>query len=701
MDQRKIETLRWFAIVAVAVGLTVVFWSPLWTGGGFVGGDIYSYFLPQKAYYAEHLKAGEFPLWNNRTGFGYPIVGESQTGAFYPINLALYLTLELNTAYHAGFLLHYLLAFLFTALYTRRLGLGLLASILAATVYVYGWFPARCSLEWAIVGGTWMPLVLWSAESFLQTRRWRFLTGVSFALAVQLLAGHFSLAFITQLTLAGYIGLRLMWHRSVHEEPATVSRRSSGLLLGGAIGIGFLLAAVQLFPTWELKQQSQRLSVSEEHDPGYGHIPPMYLSQAVASWWFWHSPEVDVDRALSDMKFLALNSRTNKTEAHLYFGLLPLALAVVGFFGGRNDPGLRRIFWIWCLLSLSSAVYATGLLLPVARHLPGFSFFEGLGRYGIATTFAVAIMSAIVFDQWSHSKKSVALTGIVGVSIVALTVWDLRIVGQQMAVSVMVPSPPADRLVESPLRKTMTRFNQPQRMFAPGPNLPNLLGQSAVPVYLGLGPAEYFDPEYRFPESADVSDSSMPLEFSNAQQNWVDHGGVTHVVSFERRPATDRLSDSEPINDPFLNQAWGRRPDQPVFIQRVLRTHGRVGTDSENATAQIVRYSANTVEIEADVNSGEAEVFLRDLFFPGWSVSIDDQPAEPMRFERLFRSVNVPAGKHRIVWKYKPSSLYWGALVSLLSIAGMLAIAVFRRRSRSVPSRDSADPGARPKGNLT
>ena len=41
-------------VAGVAVGLTMVFWWPLWSGGGFIGGDLYSYFLPQKQFFAEH-----------------------------------------------------------------------------------------------------------------------------------------------------------------------------------------------------------------------------------------------------------------------------------------------------------------------------------------------------------------------------------------------------------------------------------------------------------------------------------------------------------------------------------------------------------------------------------------------------------------------------------------------------------------------
>ncbi|MCH8147499.1 MAG: hypothetical protein IH987_05820, partial [Planctomycetes bacterium] len=73
-------------VVAIAVGLSYVFWRDLWHGGGLIGGDLYTYFFPQKTFLVDRLRAGEFPLWNNLVGHGYPLIAESQTGALYPPN---------------------------------------------------------------------------------------------------------------------------------------------------------------------------------------------------------------------------------------------------------------------------------------------------------------------------------------------------------------------------------------------------------------------------------------------------------------------------------------------------------------------------------------------------------------------------------------------------------------------------------------
>jgi hypothetical protein len=117
-----------------ALVLAALFWWPLFRGGGFVGGDVYSYYLPQKVVYAEHLRHAELPLWNDRAGHGYPIVGESQTGAFYPPNAILYRLLGVNAAYNANHVLHYLLAVFFAWMYARAIGLSVWSSGLTALV---------------------------------------------------------------------------------------------------------------------------------------------------------------------------------------------------------------------------------------------------------------------------------------------------------------------------------------------------------------------------------------------------------------------------------------------------------------------------------------------------------------------------------------------------------------------------------------
>src|SRR5262245_63506442 len=100
-----------FCFWVLGSGLAILTWGPLGfdLARGLHGGDIYSYFFPLKAWYADCLQLGELAFWNPMIGHGFPALGESQTGIFYPPNLVFYRFLSLNAAYHANFLLHYVL----------------------------------------------------------------------------------------------------------------------------------------------------------------------------------------------------------------------------------------------------------------------------------------------------------------------------------------------------------------------------------------------------------------------------------------------------------------------------------------------------------------------------------------------------------------------------------------------------------------
>ena len=419
MSDRRFTLVVWLLGIALA-GL---FWWPLVTGGGFVGGDIYSYYFPQKVFYAEQLQRGLSPFWNDRVGHGYPMLAESQVGVFYPPHLALYSWLDVNTAYSLSHLLHYVLAFVFTVAYARRFGVARSGACLAALVYVYGWFPCRSCWEWAIIGGTWLPAALWSVEGLLQTRRWRFAGLLAVVLATQMLAGHFQLAWITQLLLVVYVPCRLWWVPISSSLLSPRSRWRAAVILLSAGGLSLALAAMQLLPTWEFRRVSQRAEAGMDHPLQFGSIPAWYWSQAVMPF-KWYSPMSNRDAALrADPPIPGV--ATNVGEAHLYFGLAPLVLAFIGIGGAfvRGDP--RGIFWM--LVGTFALFYTTGRLVPLVDALPGFSFFQGPGRYGIVVTFAVAILAGETAGRWlvpgTVSSRRAIVVGLASLAAVGSSWW--------------------------------------------------------------------------------------------------------------------------------------------------------------------------------------------------------------------------------------------------------------------------------------
>ena len=75
-------------------------------------------------------------------------------------------------------------------------------------------------------------------------------------------------------------------------------------------------------------------------------------------------------------------------------------------------------------------------------------------------------------------------------------------------------------------------------------------------------------------------------------------------------------------------------------------------------TVAIQRYGHTAVEIEADSTTG-GYVVLNDLWHPQWFADVDGKPAKLERANVLFRAVEVPAGRHRVTFTFRPWRGAW------------------------------------------
>ena len=108
-----------------------------------------------------------------------------------------------------------------------------------------------------------------------------------------------------------------------------------------------------------------------------------------------------------------------------------------------------------------------------------------------------------------------------------------------------------------------------------------------------------------------------------------------------------------------------------MFLNQCYRSaSGRVNVEFEGAH-----------EIRISVNADKPGfVNLSNVWYPGWLADIDDKPTKIFRANYLFSAVAVPDGTHELRLVYKPSSFYVGAMVSLVSIFGMVLLIIYLSR---------------------
>lgn len=658
----RFEKTAWPLLAILTPFSALLFlWPELWRGGMFVGGDVLYYYIPQKSFLCESLRRGEFPLWNSLTGLGYPAVAESQTGILYPPTLLCCCWLSPTDAYLMLQLGHYLLCWMSTVMLGRRLGLSKSASLFSAVVFVFGWFPSRSCLEWAIVGGAYLPLTICSWESWLQTGKARHVWVTILATTGGLLSGHFHIPFITTLTLTLYAGVRLA------TEPRPRSVRSRLLTFFAAIGMsaaGYSVAAVQLIPTYELNLQGQRARATDTFAPTYGSIPPRHLLSSL--WpWYAHQRDVDLDQWLNTVK--VLSSDTSRVEAHFGCGSIATCAACGLLLFAFCRRKVTPLGWCGLVIAASSLLMATGIPLIWLQHLPGFGFFRGAGRYSIAASLVVALAGAVALELLL--KKFPLRIQYAGwtVAIVA-SIVQLKAIAEVTSYSFAAPFNPVSRIEASEFAKTFRATTVPPRVFAPTPNLLNLMGASTMPAYLGIAPAAYSSPAIPFALNTGTRTWS---QFDASTIDWFRRASIQYVLTIrpaEAPPGSMRLVGKG--SDPFLSFVWGLE-GSPFFVYEVVGFSKRAHLASGAGRVEVKSYTANKVVMIVEAEKADRLV-LTDLDDKGWSVRINGLETDGVLVDSLFRGVDVPAGRSEVVWRYRPRSLEMGAAVSCLTLTILL-----------------------------
>jgi hypothetical protein len=94
---------------------------------------------------------------------------------------------------------------------------------------------------------------------------------------------------------------------------------------------------------------------------------------------------------------------------------------------------------------------------------------------------------------------------------------------------------------------------------------------------------------------------------------------------------------------------------------------------SDSGTATIVEDLPERLVVSID-SAAPAYLVVTDSFDPGWSATLDGQPAPIRPAYVAFRAVYTPEGKHTIVFSYRPAGFLAGLVVSACGVALALVL---------------------------
>ena len=93
----------------------------------------------------------------------------------------------------------------------------------------------------------------------------------------------------------------------------------------------------------------------------------------------------------------------------------------------------------------------------------------------------------------------------------------------------------------------------------------------------------------------------------------------------------------------------------------------------QGARAAIASYRMNEVVVDVET-PGPALLRLADLWYPDWIATVDGHRVEILKADYLLRAVPVPAGRHRVVFRFESPAMRRGLLLSGASLIVVLLL---------------------------
>ncbi len=637
---------------------------------------------PWLDFQARELHAGRLPLWDPYLWAGQTLIGQVQPGLTNPLNWILF-ALPLSGGHISlGALDWYwvsirFLAAVFAFLLCRDLRCGLGPSILGGSIYGFAGFIGYSLSPQFAMSALWLPIVLlFFARVFRGRRPWSGAALGGAALGAAFLSGHHNIPIYTAVLMGGL----WLWHLARAPRHRREYARRAGQWAAFTV-VWLLVAAVQLLPAVEYGKRALRWADAPEALRWQDRIP--YSVHARYSL----SPE-----SLPGLVIPGIPAHANP-----FVGIVAVTLALAAVLLRWRSAEVR----LFAGVALGGLLLALGSATPVHRIAFELVPMVEKARYPafavVVCQVGLAALAALGLEAWRQGLRSrIVLWWLACFAAAAAAVYQTHrfpldprallaaAVALALAAALYWWRPVAIAAVL--LLFLAEAYSNPprfERRDLPGSYLKLMDDQADIAEFLRRQPGWF---------RVIADENVVPYNFGD----WFaieQYGGylasmTVNIHDIAGHPDTPRLlgirySIARAPSNPSQREVFQSRSGLKVYQDPRIADPLWTRHDAPCPAADRLRMAArvpNAFSIEADL-ACPGLLVEGDPYFPGWRAWVDGQRVRIRESEGVVRAVPVPAGRHRIEFRYVPGSVWWGVGLSAFGLlAAALSSVVDRRR---------------------
>ena len=137
----------------------------------------------------------------------------------------------------------------------------------------------------------------------------------------------------------------------------------------------------------------------------------------------------------------------------------------------------------------------------------------------------------------------------------------------------------------------------------------------------------------------------------------------------------DKLTYAKNANEEIMKVGQIDLRHEAVADEKFQAQLGEAVTQDTTSTVAIKSYEPNQLTYE--VNSGKGGVLVfSEIYYPGWTATIDGEPAELGRVDYILRALQVKPGKHEVVLSFFPKSVDTTETIAYTAYAILLLVLI-------------------------